>query len=100
MKLFIKKAWLRFASGVPAAERKAQLILAAAAACFAGLAAINWPGKLALIATVSGYIAAACGGMTFLLQFAMQTQVIVQTETEVAITATQTTTATEVPANG
>ena len=98
MKEFIKQAWLRFSSDVPATERKAQLILASAGVSFLGIAAIAWPGKLIIVGAIAGYIAAACGGMAMLLQFAMQAQTIVETKTEVKVTATETVTATEVPA--
>jgi hypothetical protein len=97
MRLSIKNSWTRFKSAVPVTERKAQLILVAAGASFGSMAAISWPGKLSIISVISGYVASACGGMAFLLQFAMQKQTILQTKEEVTVTATKTTTATEIP---
>ena len=89
--------WQRFKSAVPATERKIQLILAAAAATFGSMAAITFPGHLAIVGTLAGYLAAACGGMAFVIQFAMQTQTIIQTQDEVKVTTTSTTTSTDVP---
>ncbi len=79
----LKNAWARFKSDVPATERKLQLIMVAASAAFASTSAIAWPGKFAIIGTISGYVAAACAGMGFLLQFAMQAQVIALTNDQV-----------------
>ena len=87
MKSFLTQAWKRFRNEVPATERKLQLILAGAATTFGSMSAINWPGGLAVAGTLCGYTAAACGGMTFLLQFAINTEQIVDGQT--ALTKTE-----------
>jgi len=72
MRSFLIQAWQRFRSDVPATERKLQLIMIGASTTFGSMAAITWPGSLAIAGTVCGYASACCGGMAFLLQFAVQ----------------------------
>jgi len=80
--------WQRFKSKVPAELIKIQLILGVASTSFGSLAAINFTGKLSIIGEIAGYIAAACGGMIFIIQFAMKTDNILTNPTQNKVEST------------
>jgi protein-L-isoaspartate O-methyltransferase len=74
MKQFILQLYSRFISAVPAFERKSQLVCAALSTAATSAAAINWPGRLVSIGTISGYIAAIAAGIAIAMQFAEKTE--------------------------
>lgn len=82
MKIVLTHAWNRFRSEVPPIIKKVQIILGIAVASLTSEAAINWPGKLAVVGMFCGYAAAVCGGTILALQFIQQTTTVFETKQE------------------